>query len=77
LTGGDKIISKEIRLNLTESLVASDLEILQKEFADISMGSYPFVGGTALVFRGVDAERIDLASQKMTQIIKNLNGQIN
>ncbi|MFT5703062.1 MAG: molybdenum cofactor synthesis domain-containing protein [Rickettsiales bacterium] len=77
LVGGDKIVSKEIRVNLTESLVAKDLDLLQKEFAGVSMGSYPFEGGTALVFRSVDTGKIDLSVQKMTQIIKNLNGQIN
>jgi molybdenum cofactor synthesis domain-containing protein len=77
LVGGDKIVSKEIRVNLTESLVAKDLAILQKEFNNVSMGSYPFEGGTGLVFRSVDVGNINLASQKMTQIIKNLNGQIN
>ncbi|MFT6220007.1 MAG: molybdenum cofactor synthesis domain-containing protein [Myxococcota bacterium] len=73
LVGGDKIVSKEIRVNLTESLLARDLAILQKEFINVSMGSYPFEGGTALVFRSVDLANIELATQKMNQIIKNLN----
>jgi molybdenum cofactor synthesis domain-containing protein len=77
LVGGEKVVSKEIKTNLTESLVAQDLAILQKEFMGVSMGSYPFEGGTALVFRSVDVANIENASQKMIQTIKNLNGSIN
>ncbi len=71
LIGGDKIISKEIKINLTESIIAKDLTDLQKEFTNVSMGSYPFDGGTALVFRSVDAELLEKAVEKMTKIIAN------
>ncbi|MES2677989.1 MAG: molybdopterin-binding protein [Pseudomonadota bacterium] len=71
LVGGDKIISKEIKINLTESIIAKDLTDLQKEFSGVSMGSYPFDGGTALVFRSIDAQLLEKAVEKMTQIINN------
>lgn len=69
LIGGDKIISKEIKINLTESVIAKDLTALQKEFFNVSMGSYPFDGGTALVFRSIDIAALENAVEKMTQII--------
>ena len=33
-------------------------ENVQKEFKDVSMGSYPFSGGTALVFRSFDENKL-------------------
>ena len=71
LVGGDKLISKEIRIDLTESIVAKDLGNLQKEFVNVAMGSYPFSGGTALVFRSVDEESLQKAVSKMNEILKN------
>jgi len=69
LVGGDKVISREIKISLTESIIAKDLTALQKEFLDVSMGSYPFDGGTALVFRSIDIKALENAVEKMTQII--------
>ncbi len=69
LIGGDKVISKEIKTSFTESIIAKDLTALQKEFLNVSMGSYPFDGGTALVFRSVDIAALENAVEKMTQII--------
>ncbi len=69
LIGGDKLISKEIKTNFTESIIAQDLAALQKEFFNVSMGSYPFDGGTALVFRSIDIIALENAVEKMTQII--------
>lgn len=56
---GDKILSKEIKLNITESVIASDLSKLQKEYPDVTIGSYPFFGGTSVVFRSFDKNKID------------------
>jgi molybdenum cofactor synthesis domain-containing protein len=69
LIGGDKIISKEVRINLTESIIAEDLSILQKEFINLSIGSYPFDGGTALVFRSTDISSINKAIEKFDKIL--------
>jgi molybdenum cofactor synthesis domain-containing protein len=69
LRGGDKTISQEIKIDVTESVVAQDLANLQKEFPKISMGSYPFLGGTSLVFRGVDVAILHKAVRKMKDLI--------
>jgi molybdopterin-biosynthesis enzyme MoeA-like protein len=56
---GDKILSKEITLNITESVIASDLSKLQKKYPDVTIGSYPFFGGTSVVFRSFDKNKIN------------------
>ena len=45
---GDKILSKELKLNVTESIIAKDLSDLQNKFPDVTIGSYPFIGGTSI-----------------------------
>ncbi len=74
LIGGDKIISKEIKTDFTEGVVAKDLADLQKEFSDVAMGSYPFDGGTSLVFRSSDAKALEIAVAKMQKILSKLLG---
>ncbi|MCE3254999.1 MAG: competence/damage-inducible protein [Rickettsiaceae bacterium] len=72
LIGGDKVISKEIKTNFTESVIAADLTNLQKEFPNVSMGSYPFEGGTALVFRSTNLDDLDLSVKKMEKILSQI-----
>jgi len=72
---GDKILNREIKINLTESLIAKDLTNLQHEFPEISMGSYPFEQGTSLVFRGYDLQKINDAIKKMSNILININSK--
>ena len=65
---GDKILSKELKLNITESFIAKDLAKLQHEFPDVTIGSYPFAGGTSIVFRSFFEETLnkcyDIMSKK-------------
>ncbi len=72
LTGGEKIISKEKKVDLVESQIAKPFEDLQKEYKDVSLGSYPFKGGTALVFRGVDEKRVNEVCEKMMKEVEKL-----
>jgi molybdenum cofactor synthesis domain-containing protein len=72
---GDKVISEEIKTNFTESIIAKDLTNLQKEFTNVSMGSYPFDGGTALVFRSVNQKSLSQAVAKMQNIIQLLQNK--
>jgi molybdopterin-biosynthesis enzyme MoeA-like protein len=66
---GDKILSKEISLNVTESVIAKDLTKLQNNFPNVAIGSYPFIGGTAIVFRSFDENQI----RQCYDIISNKN----
>lgn len=72
LIGGKKTFSKEIKVSLVESQIAKDLTILQQQNPEITMGSYPFEGGTALVFRGIDEEKTLLCSKKMAEIAQKI-----
>jgi len=73
LPNGNKKISKEIKINLTESVIAKEFSDLQKQYLDITMGSYPFNGGTSLVFRGEDIKILDESYNKMLDILNKIN----
>jgi len=66
---GCKIISREIKILLTESIIAKDLTDLQNCYRDISIGSYPFEGGTSLVLRGFNKDILEEVFLKMKNFI--------
>ena len=70
LIGGKKTQSVEIKLNLTESVIAEDFSNLQKKYPQVVMGSYPFDGGTSLVFRSTDYEAMEAAKSEMEDLLK-------
>jgi len=70
---GNKILSKEIVINLTESIIAKDLSEVQNQFPKLSIGSYPFENGTSLVFRGNEIKIIEDAVNLMQNLIIKIN----
>jgi len=46
---------------------------MQKRYSEVSMGSYPFEGGTSLVFRSIDYNKLEEASAEMVKILKSIN----
>lgn len=70
LVGGKETKSKEITINLTESVIAKDLELLQKKYPQVVMGSYPFKGGTSLVFRSKNYKDLESSYQEMKDILE-------
>ena len=72
---GCKIISREIKISLTESVIAKDLTDLQSQYREISMGSYPFDGGTSLVFRGIEKKVLEEAFLKMQNLIIKIDSK--
>ena len=72
LNGGKKIKSKEVKTTLTESILAKDLENLQKKYPQVTMGSYPFDGGTSLVFRSNDYELLEESATGMIEILERI-----
>ncbi len=70
---GKKIKAIEIKINLTESAIAKSLTEMQKKYAEVSMGSYPFEGGTSLVFRSIDYNKLEKASTEMIKILQSIN----
>lgn len=69
LISGEKTKALEIKINLTESVIAKDFSDLQKKYPQVAMGSYPFDGGTALVFRSSHDEVLKTAKSEMEIIL--------
>jgi len=65
LIGGKKTKSIEAEIALTESIIAQDFADMQEKYPLVSMGSYPFSGGTALVFRSKNYELLEIAFNEM------------
>ena len=65
LTTGQPLLSRTVRVDKGEGDIAGPLGIMATEFADISVGSYPFQKdgkyGSNVVVRGQDTARLDEA----------------
>jgi molybdenum cofactor synthesis domain-containing protein len=72
LITGNKILAKEIKVDLTESLIAKDLERLQKKYPQITMGSYPGNMQTSLVFRSTEMNLIESATKEMIELLERI-----
>lgn len=66
LTHGQPVVSRTIRLDVPESQVAEALANIANDFADLSIGSYPFSMygkyGTNIVVRGIDETLVNDAA---------------
>ncbi|MCF8467343.1 MAG: competence/damage-inducible protein A [Sneathiella sp.] len=65
LVGGAKMLSRTIGAGLPEGRVAEKLGALQKQYPNVSMGSYPYFRqgevGTNLVLRSIEPDQLDKA----------------
>ncbi len=72
LTGGAPVLSQSYRIDRGEGEIAGPLAALAAEFADLSIGSYPFVQngafGAHIVVRGTDPARIDAAMARLVAL---------
>jgi len=72
LTGGEPVLSQSIRIERGEGDIAGPLADLAREFADLSIGSYPFssngIYGSNVVVRGTDGGRIDAAIARLADL---------
>jgi molybdopterin-biosynthesis enzyme MoeA-like protein len=79
LVGGDPVLSRTVRTNLPEGIIAEPLGALQKRFEDLDIGSYPgFRNGkisVSLVLRGTDDARLGIASAELMSTIREMNGE--
>ena len=77
--GGAPVISRTVRTNLPEGIIAEPLGALQKRFEDLDIGSYPgFRNGkvsVSLVLRGTDDARLAAASNELIDTLKKMNGE--
>ena len=69
IIGGKKIKSLEIKTSFKESSIGD----LQLRYSSVSIGSYPFDGGTSLVFRSFDYELLEKSFLEMIEILKSDN----
>jgi molybdopterin-biosynthesis enzyme MoeA-like protein len=79
LVGGDPVLSRTVRTNLPEGVIAEPLGALQKRFDDLDIGSYPgFRNGrvsVSLVLRGTDDARLGSAAAELMNTIRRMNGE--
>ena len=73
LPGGKPVRSRTVGAFLGESQVAGQLGVIQDQYPDIDLGSYPFYRpngyGTNLVMRGTDEAALDEMVERITQMI--------
>ncbi|WP_170329660.1 competence/damage-inducible protein A [Ruegeria arenilitoris] len=71
LTGGSPLLSQTLRVDRGEGDIAATLSALADDFADLSIGCYPFqvngVFGANVVVRGTDGARIDAATTRLAK----------
>jgi molybdenum cofactor synthesis domain-containing protein len=79
LVGGDPMLSRTVRTNLPEGIIAEPLGALQQRYEDLDIGSYPaFRNGkpsVSLVLRGIDAARLEVAAAELMATIRTMNGE--
>jgi molybdenum cofactor synthesis domain-containing protein len=79
LAGGAPVLSRTVRTNLPEGIIAEPLGALQKRFEDVDIGSYPaFRNGkpsVSLVLRGTDDARLGAAATELVATLRNMNGE--
>jgi molybdenum cofactor synthesis domain-containing protein len=79
LVGGDPMLSRTVRTNLPEGIIAEPLGALQQRYEDLDIGSYPaFRNGkpsVSLVLRGIDPARLEVAAAELMATIRTMNGE--
>lgn len=72
------ILSRTLRSDIVENLIADELAAIQKESPDVEIGSYPFfennMYGTHLVISSLDAKAVDEALLKVLEMLKEKGG---
>ncbi|MEH6546284.1 MAG: competence/damage-inducible protein A [Sneathiella sp.] len=80
ISGGAQMLSRTIGAGLPEGKIAGELGALQKEYPDVSMGSYPFFRqgsvGTNLVLRSINQTNLDQAFKKLEEILTEMKVEI-
>lgn len=80
LTASDPILTSSVITNLREGQIADGLTLLQEDYPEISVGSYPFFKdrkfGVNIIMRGTDKDRLDELTESMREMLKLLGGKI-
>ena len=73
LTGGEPMLSTSTRIDRGEGDIAGPLGILAQDYADLSVGSYPFQKdgkfGSNIVIRGQDRARLEEATARLATLL--------
>jgi len=76
LSAGTPILSQTLQTMVGEGTIAEALGALNRDFPDLSMGSYPFrrdgSHGTNIVIRGTDVSQMDRAMELLKVIVGRL-----
>ena len=80
IIGGKKILSKTISVQTVESDIAQSLEVVQNQFKNLQIGSYPFFRfgkiGVSIVVRSTEKKDIDECCKQIISFINKKNIQI-
>ena len=80
LAGGEPMLSESVGSSLGESAMAPALAELQAEYADVSIGSYPYFKrgrlGVNLVIRSRDSERLQQLRLALQKMVLDLGGEL-
>lgn len=81
LKAGKPIFTIEVKTDLIEGLMAEHLSYIQDEYKEIEIGSYPFYNqppdiGVVLVLSGTDQEQLQLAVNRIEDMISFFNAKI-
>jgi molybdenum cofactor synthesis domain-containing protein len=78
LQGGPPLLSRTVSCGVPEGVLAEGLGAIQDRYPDLDVGSYPFTRrgsfGVALVLRGREPARLDLAKAEVMALIRTLGG---
>jgi molybdenum cofactor synthesis domain-containing protein len=73
LKGGRKVLSVTVKCRVGEGTIGAPLAVLQEQFPDVKMGSYPRMGDgavmTELVLRSSDPARLDAAAKAVHAMV--------
>jgi len=77
ITGGQKKLSENIKIDFPESKVSKVFSNVQNKFKDLSLGSYPFFKsgkvGVSLVISGYSSKRISSCKKQLLSKLKKIN----
>ncbi len=80
LTTGAPILTSSVITNMREGQIADGLSLLQEDYPEISIGSYPFFKdrkfGINVIMRGTDKDHLDELTSALKEMLKLLGGKI-
>ena len=80
LTGGDPVLTTNVVTGLTEGVLAEGLGVVQKDYPEVAIGSYPFFRlgklGVNLVLRSTRPALLASATEAVKDLVTSLDGEI-